>query len=509
MSIFLVSLLVLLTPDELPKPKLPVGKDTTYVNGPIDKNGYIDFEAALNDRLSRGVTPDNNANVLLWKALGPRPEGGDAMPPEFFKRLGIDEPPATGDYFIDLTRFMKDHPPREPEKANEVDNHLIWAGQRPWTAKDYPEIVAWLKANEKPLAVVVEAAKRPRYFNPLVSRRGNGEPSSLISCPISGVQKCRYLAAALTARAMLRLGEGKYDAAWEDLMACHRLSRHLTHGATLIESLVGLSIRLLVQNPTLAYLEKTPLTSKQILTKLKELQGLPPLANMVDKIDLGERLVTLDSLQAIRSGRSDGPNKIPNEEDLAALDKIDWGAALRVCNTWYDQMAAALRMKDRPAREKAFDQLERDLEKLLLARKELGDLDKLLESGDPSKAVGERIGMVLMGLLAPAIRKVQGSFERAEQVDRNLHVAFALAAYRKDTGRYPAKLADLAPKYLTAVPNDLFSGKPLIYTSGEKGYFFYSVGINGKDDGGRWYDDDPPGDDPGVKMPLPALKTNK
>ena len=56
-----------------PAPKLPVGRDTTYVTGPIDKDGYIDYEAALNERLSQGVTPENNANVLIWKVLGPTP----------------------------------------------------------------------------------------------------------------------------------------------------------------------------------------------------------------------------------------------------------------------------------------------------------------------------------------------------------------------------------------------------------------------------------------------------
>jgi hypothetical protein len=35
------------------------------------------------------------------------------------------------------------------------------------------------------------------------------------------------------------------------------------------------------------------------------------------------------------------------------------------------------------------------------------------------------------------------------------------------------------------------------------------VGVNGKDEGGRWYDDVPPGDDPGVRMPLPELKRKK
>ena len=43
----------------------------------------------------------------------------------------------------------------------------------------------------------------------------------------------------------------------------------------------------------------------------------------------------------------------------------------------------------------------------------------------------------------------------------------------------------------------------------EKGYLFYSVGVNGKDDDGHWTDDDPPGDDIAVHMPLPERKPKK
>ena len=48
-----------------------IGKATTYVTGPLDKNGYIDYAAALDERLSKDVTTANNANALLWKAIGP------------------------------------------------------------------------------------------------------------------------------------------------------------------------------------------------------------------------------------------------------------------------------------------------------------------------------------------------------------------------------------------------------------------------------------------------------
>ena len=92
------------------------------------------------------------------------------------------------------------------------------------------------------------------------------------------------------------------------------------------------------------------------------------------------------------------------------------------------------------------------------------------------------------------------------QVERNLQVAFAWPHTAPDNDGYPEKLAALAANYLAAVPDDLFSGKPLLYKPTEKGYLFYSVGPNGKDDGGRSPNDHPPGDDVGVQMPLPELK---
>ena len=59
------------------------------------------------------------------------------------------------------------------------------------------------------------------------------------------------------------------------------------------------------------------------------------------------------------------------------------------------------------------------------------------------------------------------------------------------------------PKYLDKIPLDMFSGKPLLYRPTEKGYLLYSVGVNGRDEEGHGYDDDPRGDDLTVRMPLP------
>jgi hypothetical protein len=503
-AIVLPALLLVCAADEKPTPKLPVGKGTTVVSGPINKNGYIDYEAALNDILGKGVTAENNANALLWKAFGPKPEGSN-MPPEYFKRLGIAEPPEDGDHFINTHRFLRDVLQINPEDFQTVYNQQDQARARPWTAKDYPDVAAWLKANDKPLAIVLEATKRPRYFNPLVSRRGPDDPSSLIGCLLPSVQMCRELASALTCRAMLRLGEGKEAEAWADLLACHRLARHLSHGGTLIETLVSYAIHAIACGATLTYIEHANLTAEQYSARLKELRALAPMTPLADKIDISERLMGIDAVQMIRSGTG-GLNK-PDEEEQKVLDMIDWGAILRTMNAAYDRMSAAMRIKDRVAREKEFELIEVDYTELTKKYPD-PDIKKLLKQVGAKKLVSKQLGDILMGLLMPAVRKVQYAADRMEQVDRNLHIALALAAYRKAEGRYPAKLADLAPKYLTAVPTDVFSGKDLIYKPGENGYLFYSVGLNGKDDGGQWYGDTPPGDDPGVRVPRPERKKN-
>ncbi len=67
-----------------------------------------------------------------------------------------------------------------------------------------------------------------------------------------------------------------------------------------------------------------------------------------------------------------------------------------------------------------------------------------------------------------------------------LLVALALHAYRLEHGHYPASLAELAPAYLKKVPDDSFAlNSAFRYRlEGEK-YVLYSVGPDGKDDGGK------------------------
>jgi hypothetical protein len=503
-------LLLILAAEDKPTPKVPVGKDTTFVSGPLDEDGYIDYEAALNEQLGKGITPEKNANALLWKALGPQPE----MPPNFFALLGIEEPPAQGDYFIGLREYAKDRLKLKQGAVGALSDQQTRAVKRSWTAKDYPEIAEWLKANEKPLAIAVEATRRPDYFNPLVCPEKERETQGLIAAPLPSVQKCRDVANALAARAMFAVNEGKFDEAWQDLLACHRLGRLVARGGSLIESLAGIAINHTASVADLAYLERAPLSVKEVQDQLRELQGLSAMPLVGDKISLSERLVFLSCLQLVRRGGAGILEKIDGGRRAHAmaqmtLDFVDWEPAFRNANGWYDRLAAALRVQDRAQRELQLDKFEQDFRALAEKTKDPMARAKVAASNNPAKSAGEAIGNILITHMLPAARKIQNVADRAEQDQRNLHLAFALAAYRIDNGRYPPKLDLLAPKYVAAVPADLFSGKALIYHPSNGGYLLYSVGPNGKDDGGRWYDDDPPGDDPRIRMPLSDLRSKK
>lgn len=68
---------------------------------------------------------------------------------------------------------------------------------------------------------------------------------------------------------------------------------------------------------------------------------------------------------------------------------------------------------------------------------------------------------------------------------RLLLASAALRAYRAEHGGYPERLDELVPAYLTRVPVDPFDLRPLRYRREGDRFRCWSVGPDGRDDGGR------------------------
>ena len=189
--------------------------------------------------------------------------------------------------------------------------------------------------------------------------------------------------------------------------------------------------------------------------------------------------------------RSDEPpERRPKEPSVA--EAVDWDEILKTFNVWYDRLTAAEGKATFAQRREAHAAIAKDLEQLR-SNASLGAsrgakmfLAALLQSPSERRAeYSKSLGNLLMTILLPSLHKAGVLRDQAAMDFELARLAFALAAYKADKGQYPPDLASLAKEYVREVPADLFTGKPLIYKPDGGGYLLYSVGPDGKDDGGK------------------------
>jgi len=519
-----------------PRVRVTISKQTTVITEPLRPDGYPDYLEAVNRMASQGVTPQNNAMVLLVKAFGPR-EITEGVRAEYFKRLGIDPLPEQGEYFVtkfdyvtgiiydalDAPISMEEHDRRRDEANRQFD----LAGNRPWSKADCPLVAGWLEVNEKPLRLIVEASGRPRFYSPLVSpaqKKGTFAGASWgpeFSFVIEAVR-------ALIARAHLHISEGKTPQAMEDLLAGHRLARLFGQGPTCIHGLTSAALDALVfrVDATMAHYGK--LTLQQAQCYSEQLRKLPPLPSAVERIDRFDRLLAADMICAVARGDLDilwllsqGWEKIywtpESLRPIAAWMFIDGDLMLRTSNEQFDRLVAAGRRPSFAERIKALRDMEKEVKKEYETRaKPLAITAQALKTTSPRKAVSQTAVLSLMNLIEFGVRDSVETQQCDEIYGDLAQVALALGAYRTDHGRYPAELAALAPKYIAELPKDRYSDGQIKYRQEKDGYVLYSVGPNLKDDGGLsvsvWGREKAPGDgqrgselpdDVGFRVPLP------
>jgi len=85
----------------------------------------------------------------------------------------------------------------------------------------------------------------------------------------------------------------------------------------------------------------------------------------------------------------------------------------------------------------------------------------------------------------PDYQRVQETVERSLGRRDGLLVGIALDVFRREHGKYPESLSDLAPQLLPEVPADRITGDPVQFRMVNSRPLVYSVGADRKDDGGR------------------------
>jgi hypothetical protein len=268
------------------------------------------------------------------------------------------------------------------------------------------------------------------------------------------------------------------------------------------DALVAITIDWIADAGDRALLRHAGLTAGQIAKMRQGLTGLPPMPRMADSLERGERLLVLDcALWASRQAAVD-PRKTAERVGVPLASGIDWNIVLRMVNSWYDRAVTAIRKPTRAERQIAMDELDRDMSVQVTAAKNWTFLPSLIVNR--REAISKRFGSIFVALMTPAAGAAWSAEDRWRMQSELTKLAFALAAYHAKHSRYPANLTTLVPKYLKEVPKDIFNDDgDLHYAWTGDGYLLYSVGENGKDDGGKGRDDAKNGegwDDLAVRM---------
>lgn len=154
-----------------PEPPIVVARDTTYITAPLRPNGLPDYEKYILELDRKGATPDNNAAVLLFQALWPC-----GLDPEDYKmvcaELGLKEIPsakaALEPLYGDANKKrvadwrLKKHLSVGDSDLDTIDPAI----DHRWTSQQFPPLAEWVDINKRPLDLIVEASRRPRFYSP-------------------------------------------------------------------------------------------------------------------------------------------------------------------------------------------------------------------------------------------------------------------------------------------------------------------------------------------------------
>lgn len=281
-------------------------------------------------------------------------------------------------------------------------------------------------------------------------------------------QKMRSVQRLLQMEGRVRIHRGDIDGALESINHMLKAAQTLDQQTTLIEHLVRVALYTVAFSEVEFLLNETQLTETQLKMLQEQLAALDLKSGLTTGM-LGERglgYVTFQQVQSLADVQAiSGDGSSPNWES-----KADTNVGRPAdCQKYLELMGEMIAASREPFPE---------------ARQRIDLVDQKLKTLMGTQNPLERLKYVVTGLLTPATGKAFDAVARVLARRDSLVAVIAAERYRLQNGSNPARLEDLDPDFLLAVPRDPFSGQPLRMNSSPEEVVVYSVGINGIDDQG-------------------------
>jgi hypothetical protein len=354
------------------------------------------------------------------------------------------------------------------------------------------EQIAFLNRHAETLEILRQAAARPtcRFI------RDYSRPS--VDMLLPEIQFFRNAARILSVSARHQVSLGAIPAALRDVISIMNISRHASSEPILISGLVGLAIDSIAIDTLIDVL---PFIDADNLALLKrdEIHNFLSTPPSLAKNIYGEEAFGLYVFSIFGTG---GFDQWPLGQ-LASfiMDDLDVPDSIVQQDTFFNPALAAYRIFLFPQDLTAYQQTMHTYQRVAESSNLYATKQTTLKRIEDDFSSGRPKGFVT-ALLTPAIGKAIENVEKARMRHTTALVAIAATEFRITHDSLPEKADVLVPKLLPFLPKDVFIDKSrLRYSVKNDGIAIYSVGPNGKDDGGPGPDmgkDQPKNDDVGI-----------
>ena len=354
------------------------------------------------------------------------------------------------------------------------------------------EEIAFLNRHAETLEILRQAAARPtcRFI------RDYSRPS--VDMLLPEIQFFRNAARILSVSARHQVSLGAIPAALRDVISIMNISRHASSEPILISGLVGLAIDSIAIDTLIDVL---PFIDADNLALLKrdEIHNFLSTPPSLAKNIYGEEAFGLYVFSIFGTGGFDQWQL----GQLASfiMDDLDVPDSIVQQDTFFNPALAAYRIFLFPQDLTAYQQTMHTYQRVAEISNSYAAKQTTLKRIEDDFSSGRPKGFVT-ALLTPAIGKAIENVEKARMRHTTALVAIAATEFRITHDSLPEKADVLVPKLLPFLPKDVFLDKSrLRYSVKNDGVAIYSVGPNGKDDGGPGPDigkDQPKNDDVGI-----------
>ena len=354
--------------------------------------------------------------------------------------------------------------------ATEWRDYLLRCG---WidaaTTEPARDILRALDRHRASLDAFHEAGSRPKANFPL-----NWEDGFAIRLPHLPVMQQASNLLAIRASARLSLGEN--EAAFSDVRDTLHIARALEHQPLLITALLRVSVLGQGFSPIMVGLVTHQWSDAQLQGIHEEVNRIPVLESWLTALN-GERAVLNQELLKLTQtpGESLGLFFALIDDSAKPSSRSRFVASAYPRGWLYDNLVVVNRLFDEHA-------ARIDVKTSTIGRGPSSEesLTKMIGTSWLTRA-----RYLFARMLFPAFESIESRQLLILAQVRQIQAACALERYRRAHGKVPAKLDELVPSILPAVPRDPADDHPLRYRPADDGsYVLWSIGSDRKDDAG-------------------------